>query len=115
MVRVWRRVVCAAVEVRIGGANHVNGLMLDVLETRGWRRGGVRDAVPIALVVSARIVHHRVVFGGEVGGVYLWLVVVVVVAYALDYIGRVVGGAAEAARRRRGAAQQSLRGCRRVR
>lgn len=92
-----RRVVCASVYVRVGGADHVERFVLDfVHQPRGRRRAGVGDAVPVSLfVVGARVV-HRMVLGGEV--VNLGLVVVVVVTGAFDDVRRVVSRAGYAAR-----------------
>lgn len=105
-----RRVVRAPIDVRVGRTDHVDGLILDVVdEPRRRRRAAVGDPVPIVagLVVSASV---SVVLSREVGGMDLRLFVIVLVARPLDDVRAVVGGAAEAARRQRRAADELLHG-----
>lgn len=105
---VRRSVVRAPVDVGVGLADHVQRLVLDLVhEPRGRGGAGVGDAVAVALLVRARVVHHGVVLGGEV--VDLRLVVVVVVSHALDDVRRVVRRAGHAARRQRYAAHDGGR------
>lgn len=94
----WRRVIRAPVNIRVGHAYHIQRFVLHLFhQPRGWRRATVRDSVPIVpRLVGPSVVHQRVVLGGEV--VDLGLVVVVVMSGALDDVRGVVGGAAHAAR-----------------
>lgn len=80
-----RSIIRASIHVRIRGADHVQGLILHLVhQPRRRRRTAVRDPVPIvARLVSPRVVYRMVVLGGEISGVDLRLLVVVLVTRTL--------------------------------
>lgn len=92
-----RRVIRAPVYIRIGWADHIQRLILNVIdEPRRRRRAAVGDPVPVVpRLVSPCIVDQRMVLGGEIVDLRLFRVVVVV-ARTFDHVGRVVGRARDA-------------------
>lgn len=107
-----RGVVDAAVDVGVGPADHVQGLVLHLVHQPGRRRRAraVGDPVPVPGVsVSPRVVDQIVVLGGEVVDLRLFCVVVVV-ASAFDDVRRVVGRSRDAAGGQRRAAHHGQGG-----